>query len=197
MIHRCGVCGKEVKDGSHLSLLIGLVCRDCVPRGKPVSFKVRQGTSSEDSRFILRFLNELFGETEFIEFGRWYRVEDMEKLVAVGDNGKHIGFAVYTREKEGKLMTLLTINVDESFLRRGVGSALLEEVKRTATQSGVTKIRVPISNDDLVSYVFYHRHGFRLSGIDLGLCVKRHGEELEGFWGLPLRDELYLECDLR
>jgi hypothetical protein len=55
---------------------------------------------------------------------------------------------------------------------------------------------VPISNDDLLSYVFYHRRGFRLSGIDLGLCVNRHGSELEGFWRLPLRDELYLARDL-
>ncbi len=39
--------------------------------------------------------------------------------------------------------------------------------------------------------------GFRLSGIDVELCVVRHGSELEGFWKLPLRDEFYLFRDLK
>jgi len=57
----------------------------------------------------------------------------------------------------------------------------------------VSRIRVPVSNDDLMSYVLWHRQDFRLSGLDIGLCVKRHGKEETGFWNMPLRDELYLE----
>jgi|GEM_PF-1727772 len=194
---RCTICGKEAADESILSLLIGVACRECIPRGKETTFQIRSATEPEDGRFVLEFLDNLFGETEFIEFGRWYRVDDMDKLVAVAEKGQYVGFAVYVRERdEPNLMTLLTINVDESFLRRGVASALLAEVRKIAIHSGVKRIRVPISNDDLLSYVFYHRRGFTLSGVDLGLCMKRHGKEMEGFWKLPLRDEFYLSYEL-
>jgi len=171
---RCTICGKEAADESILSLLIGVACRECIPRGKETTFQIRSATEPEDGRFVLEFLDNLFGETEFIEFGRWYRVDDMDKLVAVAEKGQYVGFAVYVRERdEPNLMTL-----------------------KIAIHSGVKRIRVPISNDDLLSYVFYHRRGFTLSGVDLGLCMKRHGKEMEGFWKLPLRDEFYLSYEL-
>jgi hypothetical protein len=157
---------------------------------------VRRVEGSEDERFVLDFLEGLFGETEFIEFGRWYRVKEMDKLIAEGENGTKLGFAVYCHEEDGTLMTLLTINIDQRFMRRGVATALVEEIEKIGIESGARRIRVPISNDDLVSYVFYHRRGFRLSGLDLGLCVKRHGKEETGFWELPLRDEFYLSRDI-
>ena len=194
----CIVCGASVGENDELSLLIGWACESCVPRGVQVPFQVRRATGPEDRGFVSRFLDELFGETEFIEFGRWYVVNEMEQLVAVAGQGTHIGFAVYAVEPEqSSLMTLLTVNVHRSYLRRGVASALLDEVVDTAIEVGVSRIRVPISNDDLLSYVFYHQRGFRLSGIDVELCVRRHGSELEGFWKLPLRDEFYLFRDLK
>lgn len=193
----CIICGKEATEDRNPSLVIGLACEGCIPRGKEIPFQIRSAKKPEDRQFVLRFLDDLFGETEFIEFGQWYYVKDMEQIVAVTEKGEYIGFAVYTIEHEDPtLMTLLIINVDGSFLRRGVASALLNEIEGRAIKTGVCKIRVPISNDDLVSYVFYHRRGFRLSGIDVDLCVKRHGSELHGFWKLPLKDELYLTRNL-
>jgi N-acetylglutamate synthase-like GNAT family acetyltransferase len=193
----CIVCGRNLTKSEKHHLVIGLTCERCIPRGKNVPFQVRLANEPEDRQFVLRFLSDLFSETEFIEFGKWYHVQEMEQLVAITEKGECIGLAVYTTEPEDRtLMTLLTINVDESFFRQGVASALLKEVKKNATRVGVSKIRVPISNDDLVSYVFYHRHSFRLSGIDINLCVKRHGSEAKGFWGLPCKDEFYLACNL-
>lgn len=194
----CIVCGKQVTEDKNPRLVVGLACEGCVPRGKDVPFQVRLAKESEDHRFVLRFLNDLLGETTFIEFGQWYDVQEMEQLVAITEEGEYIGLAVYAIEPEDPtVMTLLTVNVDEAFFRQGVASALLEQVKKHALQAGVAKVRVPISNDDLVSYVFYHRCGFRLSGVDLDLPVKRHGGEVEGFWRLPLKDEFYLVCNLR
>ena len=195
---KCIVCGKEATGDKNLHLVIGLACEGCVPRGEAISFQVRSAKKPEEQQFVLNFLDNLYNETEFIEFGRWYHVQEMEQLVAVNEKGEYIGLAVYTIEPEDQmLMTLLTINVDESFFRRGVASALLEQVKSRAIQAGVSRIRVPISNDDLLSYVFFHRRGFRLSGIDINLPVKRHGGEIGGFWKLPMKDELYLACNLK
>ncbi|MBU7010931.1 MAG: GNAT family N-acetyltransferase [Theionarchaea archaeon] len=195
---KCITCGKKATKSENLLLVIGLACEECVPRGKDVSFQILPAKNPKDLQFVLHFLEDLFGETKFIEFGRCYDIREMEQLVAIDEKGRYIGLAVYTIEQEDPaLMTLLTVNVDESFFRRGVASALLKEVKRIAIRRKISKIRVPISNDDLISYVFYHRRGFRLSGIDINLCVKSHGDELEGLWKLPLRDELYLVCNVR
>jgi hypothetical protein len=114
----CIVCGKKVTEDKNPRLVIGLACEGCVPRGKDVPFQVRLAKEPEDQRFVLRFLDNLFGETDFIEFGRWYHIQEMDQLVAVTERGEYIGLAVYTIESEDPtLMTLLTINVDESFFR--------------------------------------------------------------------------------
>ena len=94
-------------------------------------------------------------------------------------------------------MTLLTINVKENYRRMGIGSALLDKVKEVAKKNGLRFIRVPVSNDDLISYVFYLKNGFKLYDVDIGLCERRHGKELKGFFGLPLRDEFYLKWEPR
>jgi ribosomal protein S18 acetylase RimI-like enzyme len=194
----CIICDKEVAEAKEMRMVIGLACETCVPRGQAVSFQVRPAQQAEDHQFVLDFLDRLFGETEFIEFGRWYYVQEMAQLVAVTEQGHYVGFAAYMLEpEEPSLMTLLSINVDEAFFRRGVASALWEQVRQIAGQAGVTRIRVPISNDDLASYVFYHRCGFRLYEIDLNLPVMRHGGEEEGFWGLPIKDEFYLDYQLK
>ena len=191
---KCFKCGKEQTSGESSFLVIGSSCQECVPRGIMTKFEIRLAQTEEDRQYVLDTHNNLFGETEYIEFGKWYDVRDMQQAVAVTDEGQRIGHAVFTIEQENPaLMTFLGVIVDESFTRRGVGTALAQWVKKYATEANVSRIRVPISNDDLVSYVFWHRQGFRLSGLDIGLCEKRHGREETGFWNMPCRDELYLE----
>ena len=190
----CIRCGKEPENGEPQHLVIGPACLECVPRGLKTDFKIRPAETKEDRQYVLDFLDNLFGETEFIEFSKWYNVHEMQQAVAATGEGQRIGLTVFAIEPEDPtLMTLLTVNVDEAFTRRGVGTALVQWVKEYAARKNVLRIRVPISNDDLVSYVFWHRQGFRLSGLDIGLAVKRHGSEETGFWNMPCRDELYLE----
>ncbi len=190
----CIRCGKEPADSESWHLVIGSACTECVPRGIITDFEIHLAQTEKDRQYVLDYLDKLFGEMEFIEFGKWYNVREMQQVVAVTGEGQRIGLAVFATEQEDPaLMTLLTVNVDEAFTRRGVGSALTQWVKKYAAEINVSRIRVPISNDDLVSYVFWHQQGFRLSGLDIGLCIKRHGKEEPGFWNMPLRDELYLE----
>ncbi len=190
----CIGCKKDLSNGEPRFLVIGPACPECVPRGTMTDFDIRLAQTEDDRQYVLYFLDSLFGETEFIEFGKWYNVRDMQQAVAVTGEDQKIGLAVFATEPaDPALMTLLTVNVDQTYTRRGVGTALTQWVKRHAAETNVSRIRVPISNDDLVSYVFWHRQGFRLSGLDIGLCVKRHGKEVAGFWDMPCRDELYLE----
>jgi len=162
---------------------------------KKLHVRIKPLETTEEREFVTHLLMEMFGETKFIEFGTWYDALEMDGLIAIDTNSKPVGFALYKIKDD--VLTLLTINVKPSKQRMGVGTALLDRVKQLAQQHGVKIIRVPVSNDDLVSYVFYLRNGFTLYAVDLGLCIHRHGKELKGCFDLPLRDEFYLKWEVK
>ena len=182
----CPVCKKNIKKGK---LFIGYIHPRCLET-KRVEFTIEETETPEEMKQVEKLCLDTYGELDFIEMGKWYDVRKMKNLVAI-ENKKVIGFASW--KKEGKRLFLLMILVEPKYIRSGIATALLDKIKDIAPKLKVKSIMVPISNDDLVSYVFYQKNGFRLSGIDLCLPEKRHGREKEGFWGLPCRDEFYLE----
>lgn len=177
----CPVCKKNVKRGK---LFIGYVHQACLKTEK-VDFAIKKASTPSEMKQIEKLY--------FIEMGKWYDVRKMENLVAI-KNKKVLGFASW--KKEGAGLFLLVILVQPKYFRLGIATALLDKIKALAEKLKVKSIIAPISNDDLTSYVFYQDNGFRLSGIDLRLAEKRHHKEEEGFWGLPCRDEFYLEYRL-
>lgn len=185
----CPVCKKSIKKGK---LFIGWIHPHCLET-KKVNFTIKEADSPKEMKQVEKLCLDTYGELDFIEMGKWYDVRKMKNLVAI-KNKKVLGFASW--KKEGKRLFLLMILVKPEYIRTGVATVLLNKIKALAKKLKVKSILVPISNDDLVSYVFYQKSGFRLSGLDLRLPEKRHGEEKEGFWGLPCRDEFYLEYKL-
>ena len=160
---------------------------------RKLDFMIKEIREKHEREFILQMLKDIFGETEFLEFGKWYRADKMKGFIAKV-NDDYAGFALY--EIEDDFITLLTINMKEDYQRQGIGTALLNKIKGIAREKEMKFIRVPVSNDDLVSYVFYLKNGFKLYDVDIGLCVRRHGKELKGAFGLPLRDEFYLKWEV-
>jgi GNAT superfamily N-acetyltransferase len=185
----CPICRKTLKRGRPF---IGLVHPQCL-KPKKKDFIIKEASVPDEKKQVEKLCFDTYGEIDFIEMGKWYDVRKMNNLVALKDK-KVIGFASWKKEKNR--LFLLVVLVEPNYLRLGVGTALLEKIKEIARKVKVKSILTPISNDDLVSYVFYHLNGFRLSGVDLRLPKKRHGKEEKGFWGLPCRDEFYLECKL-
>jgi len=177
------VYNQGVKDKK---LFIGYIKPEKVER---INFIIREA-NSRDIPQVIKLCLDTFREVNFIENGKWYDIRKMENLVAVRDD-KVLGFASWKKEKDR--LFLLVILTDPEYYRQGIGTTLLNKIKEIAKRLNFKKIFVPISNDDLVSYVFYHKNGFRLVGIDIGLPKKRHGKEVAGFWRLPCRDEFYLE----
>lgn len=171
------------------SLFIGYVHPDRL-KTEPIDYAIKDAGSSEEKKQIEKLCLDTYGELDFSERGRWYDVRKMNNVIAIKDKDV-LGFASWMKER--KELFLLVILVKPNYFRRGIATALLNKIKEIAGDLKVQNIIVPVSNDDLLSYVFYQMNGFRISGIDIGLPEKRHGKEKTGFWGLPCRDEFYLE----
>jgi GNAT superfamily N-acetyltransferase len=113
------------------------------------------------------------------------------------ENGRIVGALSYV--VDGACCEVLTLHAE--FRRRGVGTALLAEAKRVATQAGCTRLWVITTNDNIDALRFYQRRGFRLAALHRGAVdesrVRLKPEIPEiGDYRIPLRDELELELDL-
>jgi ribosomal protein S18 acetylase RimI-like enzyme len=117
-------------------------------------------------------------------------------VVAEDSNGV---LGVLTYVVDGDRCEILTLHASER--RRGVGSALLQEVERIATESGCRRLWLVTTNDNVDALRFYQRRGFRIVAVHPG-AVERSRETLKpeipevGEYGIPLRDEIELEKDL-
>jgi ribosomal protein S18 acetylase RimI-like enzyme len=57
-----------------------------------------------------------------------------------------------------------TLGVHPDFRRRGVGTALLDQLRTDLTGIGVQTLRTEVSWDDMDLIGFFHREGFRMAG---------------------------------
>ena len=111
------------------------------------------------------------------------------------ESGGVIG-GVLTWTVDGTSMEVLTLHAAQQWA--GIGSALLAAARRVAQASGVRRIWLITTNDNVDALRFYQRRGYRLARMDAG-AVDRSRAALKpaipevGAHGVPLRDELVLE----
>jgi ribosomal protein S18 acetylase RimI-like enzyme len=113
-------------------------------------------------------------------------------------NGRLVGLLTYV--VEGAACEVLTLHVDDR--RRGLGSMLIAEVEKIARRAGCTRLWVITTNDNVDALRFYQRRGFRLAVLRAGAVDAsrtRFKPEIPavGAHGIPIRDELELEFELR
>jgi [ribosomal protein S18]-alanine N-acetyltransferase len=105
-------------------------------------------------------------------------------VLAEDESGRLAGFAIAgKRRRQGALLGhLITIDVDSSHRRRGVGHQLLEEAERQLREAGATAVILEVAIDNATAQSFYERHGFtrtgRIPGYYLGridaLVMEKH-----------------------
>jgi GNAT superfamily N-acetyltransferase len=109
-----------------------------------------------------------------------------------------VGVATYVIN--GTSCELLTLHATTRFA--GTGSALLAAVRVAAGRAGCTRLWVVTTNDNVDALRFYQRRDFRLTSLR-PQAVEESRESLKpeiptsGSYGIPLRDELELEMELR
>jgi ribosomal protein S18 acetylase RimI-like enzyme len=117
---------------------------------------------------------------------------------------EHPGFVAESGESVVGLVTCVLrgnecemLSLDSAAEGRGIGSALVEAVRNFAIGSGVRRLWLVTTNDNLNALRFYQKRGFELvkihrRAVDESRKIKP-SIPLLGDDGIPLRDEIELE----
>ena len=95
---------------------------------------------------------------------------------------------------------ILTIHATEPWA--GVGTALLDAVRRVARASACTRLWLVTTNDNVDALRFFQRRGFRIrkvrpGGVDKARVRLKPEIPLIGAHGIPIHDEIELETPIR
>ena len=128
--------------------------------------------------------------------GRKVYPAEIEGFYAVDDTGKKVGLVTY--EIIGEQCEIVTLDAFEKF--RGIGTVLIEKVRRVATDRGCKRLWLITTNDNLDAIRFYQRRGFTIAAIHVNALaesrkIKPSIPEI-GLRGIPLRDEIEFEMFL-
>lgn len=137
----------------------------------------------------------------------WFST-DMSVRGEIIDGTKLDGFLL---QEDSKIIGLVTykfyeniceiISLDSKKENIGIGSALLKEVEKVATDNDCKKMRLITTNDNMRALQFYQKRGYCLTklypnAMDEVRKIKPNVPEL-GDNDIPLRDEIELEKILK
>jgi GNAT superfamily N-acetyltransferase len=148
-----------------------------------------------DRPIVESFLHE-HGAEHVARLGELVDARDYPALLAESE-GDLLGLLTY--DTAGERCEILTLHTTQQ--RRGVGTALIEEVERVASAEGCRELWLITTNDNVDALRFYQRRGFRFSKLHPG-AVDRSRESLKpeipeaGEYGIAIRDELELQKEL-
>jgi GNAT superfamily N-acetyltransferase len=119
-------------------------------------------------------------------------------VLVESETGELLGVATWI--DHGDEIELLTLHAARQW--HGAGTALLERVAEIGRARGRPRLWLVTTNDNVDALRFYQRRGMRLRALRPGAVdearrtIKPGIAEL-GEYGIPIRDELELELDLR
>ena len=159
------------------------------------TFVVR-AASADDRDWIERLLVQSWGATIVVTRGTAHDASHLPALLAV--LGKEIvGLATYhVAGGECELISLDSLRHGQ-----GIGSALLAGVANEARRHGCRRVWLITTNDNLTAIRFYQRRRLRLVAVHPGAVddARRLKPSIPpvGEHGIPIRDELEFELELR
>ena len=164
-------------------------------RKTKLKFRIRP-TNQADKEWIRKFIAKEWGAEKVIARGKVFYPHNLPGFIAFKGN-KYLGLVTYKIGK--KNLEIITMNV---IVRgRGIGTALLKMVEKTARKLKCKKIWLITTNDNIDALRFYQMRGFSI------VCIHRNALELSrklkpeiplvGNYGIPLRDEIELEKFLK
>lgn len=95
------------------------------------------------------------------------KLSEFAGFVICVENDEIIGFAAYYLNQEGGFAYVPQIWVSDNYQRKGIGSCMLDELKRTV-QPFATSIRLEVRRNNEKAVSFYERTGFCVIGDNNG-----------------------------
>jgi GNAT superfamily N-acetyltransferase len=156
-----------------------------------------RSVQAADEEWIGRFTEEHWGASMVVAHGVVFHPGKLPGFVASDQDGGLLGLVTY--QVAGKACEVVTLN--SVYENQGVGTALLDAVREAAGQAGCDRVWLVTTNDNLRALGFYQRRGYRLVAVHCDAVTRSRALKpsipLVSPDGIPLRDELELECPAR
>jgi len=186
---RCGRCGR-VADWKDARVQVICGCRPRLELPPPL---VRDAAGADRARALEIFRREFRGR-QLVANGEPVSVEQADLLVAETEGG--VAGALAWRLQPDALH-IVALATDAMWQRSGVGSYLVAEAEALARRQGRNRMLVTMANDNIPALYFYQRRGYWLSTVRSGAVSAQPGNQnLIGFAGIPIRDEIQLSKEL-
>jgi ribosomal protein S18 acetylase RimI-like enzyme len=166
-----------------------VIC-SCRPHLELPPVLVREATDA-DRQAVRALFQRDFGRTKIVAFGEVMDIDQMPALVATMTSSELSGALAY--RLLGDSLHIVALATDPMWQRSGVGGYLVAEAELIARRLTLRRLVVATTNDNLPSMYFYQRRGYRLTDLVPGSIAIHTGQELAGFAGIPVRDEIRLE----
>jgi ribosomal protein S18 acetylase RimI-like enzyme len=185
---RCSRCGRFV-DWEEAQVQV--IC-SCKPRLDLPPVLVREATDSDRAAARELFSRD-FGRTQIVAFGEVMDIDQMPALVAVRyhDPSGALAYRLF-----GDALHIVALATDPMWQRSGVGGHLVAEAELIARRLKLRRLIVSTTNDNLPALFFYQRRGYRMTDFVPNSIIMHTGQEVAGFAGIPVRDEVRLEKTL-
>lgn len=158
------------------------------------SIDIREKTS-QDTDWAKTLMLESWGSEVMVLQGRLYHPAELPGYIAEIDQ-ERVGLITYLLEQRS--CEIITLNSLQPGL--GIGTHLLDAVKRSAKQNGCTEMKLFTTNDNTDALRFYQKYGFHLDmllkdGIAPDRALKPE-IPMKAENGIPIRDYLLLKIGL-
>jgi len=156
---------------------------------------VTRRITEDDKDAVYQLLAERWAGPEMLLDGEVVDASSLPGFVAYEGNELVGLVTLIKRDHEWEILTLDSLN-----RWGGTGTLLLNAVVDDARASGIDRLTVRTSNDNLDAFRFYQRRGFRLERIAQGVIdaerEKKPEIPLRGDYGIEIRDEVLFSRSL-
>jgi len=182
---RCARCGRFV-DWEEAQVQV--IC-SCKPHVELPPVLVREATDADRVAARELFARD-FGRTKIVAYGAVMDIDQMPALVAVryADPSGALAYRLH-----GDALHIVALATDPMWQRSGVGGHLVAEAELIARRLNLRRLVVSTTNDNLPALYFYQRRGYRMTDFVPSSIIMHTGQEVAGFAGIPVRDEVRLE----
>lgn len=144
-----------------------------------------------DKEWIKKVMTNAWG-SEMVVASKLFNTLELPGFIAEINN-QLIGVITYNVEEK----KLEIVSLNSTLEGKGVGSSLIEKIKKLAGEKKLKNIWLVTSNDNIDALKFYQKRGFRITkvypdAINEARKIKPQIPEI-GEYGIPLKDALELE----
>ena len=144
----------------------------------------------EEQEDVLEICRYFWDEAEIHCFDQTFDVSQCSNILALVE-GEIAG--LLSCKKFGDSQVIVVLNVYPEYQGQGIARLLLREAIELGRKQECSSVKVATTNDNLPALCLYQKMGFHVTEMQSGVVAEHHGEEIRGFAGIPVRDEVRLE----